>query len=97
MVPSTVNKLFSDTVFSVLYSLTLLRTIYFHGLLNWALHGQCALCFYKHFRSGLQLDHSNVAFVMDSVFINIQLTVNNCLSKGFPHRINEIIYENVSL
>ena len=37
----------------------------------------------------VQLDHSNVAYVMDSVFINIQLTINNCLSKGFPDQINE--------
>ena len=37
----------------------------------------------------IQLDHSNVAYAMDSVFINIQLTINNCLSKGFPDQINE--------
>ena len=30
-----------------------------------------------------------MAFVMDSVFINIQLTKNNCQSKGFPDQINE--------
>ena len=30
-----------------------------------------------------------MAYVMDSVFINIQLTINNCLSKGFPDKINE--------
>ena len=44
-------------------------------------------CFMSYFV--LQLDHSNVAYVMDSVFINIQLTINYCLSKGFPDQINE--------
>ena len=39
--------------------------------------------------SYVQLDHSYVAYVMDSVFINIQLTINNCLSKGLPDKINE--------
>ena len=37
----------------------------------------------------LQLDHSNVVYVMDSVLINNQLTINNCLSKGFPDQISE--------
>ena len=43
----------------------------------------------KYLIKNVQLDHSNVAYVMDSVFINIQLTINNCLSKGFPDQINE--------
>ena len=30
-----------------------------------------------------------MAYVMDIVLINIQLTINNCLSKGFPDQINE--------
>ena len=30
-----------------------------------------------------------MAYVMDSVLNNIQLTINNCLSKGFPDQINE--------
>ena len=37
----------------------------------------------------LQLDRSNVAYVMDRVLINIQLIINNCLSNGFPDQINE--------
>ena len=37
----------------------------------------------------VQLDHSDFAYVMVNVFINIQLIINNCLSKGFPNQINE--------
>ena len=35
----------------------------------------------------LQLDHSQIAFVV--VFINIQLTIEETLSQGFSSQINE--------
>ena len=37
----------------------------------------------------LQLGHSDLEYVMVGVFINSQLIINNCLSKGFPNQFNE--------
>ena len=39
----------------------------------------------------LQLDHSQMAFVVVVVFINIQLTIDKSLSQGFSNQINEAI------
>ena len=35
---------------------------------------------------------TNLAYVMVSLFINIQLIINNCQSKGFPDQIMIYIY-----
>ena len=45
----------------------------------------------------LQLDHSNLAYVMIILFVNIKLLIDSCLSKGFPGQLHEALRKFIGM
>ena len=45
----------------------------------------------------LQLDHSNLAYVMIILFVNIKLLIDSCFSTGFPGQLHEALCKCIGM
>ena len=45
----------------------------------------------------IQLDHSNLAYVMIILFVNIKLFFDSCLSKGFRGQLHEALRKCIGM
>ena len=45
----------------------------------------------------VQLDHSNLAYVMIILFVNIKLLIESCLSKGFPGQLHQALRKCIGM
>ena len=45
----------------------------------------------------LQLEHSNLAYVLILLFVNIKLLIDSCLSKGFSGQLHEALRKCIGM
>ena len=43
------------------------------------------------------MDHSNLAYVMIIIFVNIKLLIDSCLSKGYPGQLHEALRKCIGM